>query len=722
MTLIKDQGTAAVVEIPEERGGFLANPLLIIGFAVALLLVLGWQLILHPTWTAPTRDPAWYTWRANLILQSDPGSIAREWGPILGEAGGVFSGGYRITVPLAGALLQRVAGIDQYSFSSFLMIGMPLLSGLALGAAGYRSRKDPLIVYLSVLAAAAMFLTTPYVGYLDNITMLFILCAMMAFVAPARTSWGARAALFLLGIAAAFTHPTTCVLFGASLMAVFGWHVLTSRFRFGEALKSDAPMLWSVGLGMIAGLAAWVIGIWGPTASLADAALPPPYTKKFFLSRLGDWVLSMRPAITVPLILIAILGVILTSRRRREPADGYEITAIWWLFPLLGVFTFLTGSAYQIAEPGSPVVPYYRFMNATAAPIALVGLGAFFLIRWLRSATGPMLVAGTLASFLVVGALGWMLVDGLQNRWVTENNQWIDEPTRVALAAVNEVVSDAGVRPNVLVMNYNDDDDETRTNVAYGWAKTFTNVFRTGLPGDAVQFSATYMGTVDNFLAGVPTHGSSLGYDVASDAYFEELQARKTEFTAPPVVFLYRGFYRGDVDVESALAQGTEVGPGIVVLQGDGLYEPPPDVVQRAAAAAEEERVALADHPGALADPLHLLRVLLGVFLLAVLPGLIAAPFFEVKDSPSKIALIPAISIALSLLAGIALLTVWRGPLSPTKAWAVVAVTLGVAGGLRLGGRAIVSKLASFGNFFNKMFSVFSNRDFAILIGVQFRG
>src|SRR5882672_9168821 len=127
--------------------------------ALLLLLALGWQFLLHPTITAPTRDPAWYTWRANVILQSSPGSVAREWGP-----GSLFSGGYRVTTPLAGALLQRVAGIDQYSFSAFLMIGIPVLTGLALGAGLYRSRRDPLIVLLSMLVAAALFLTTPYVG------------------------------------------------------------------------------------------------------------------------------------------------------------------------------------------------------------------------------------------------------------------------------------------------------------------------------------------------------------------------------------------------------------------------------------------------------------------------------------------------------------------------------------------------------------------------------
>ena len=54
-------------------------------------------------------------------------------------------------------------------------------------------------------------------------------------------------------------------------------------------------MLMSVGFGMIAGLAMWVVGIWGKSASLADAALPPPYTKEFFAARLREWVMSLQP-------------------------------------------------------------------------------------------------------------------------------------------------------------------------------------------------------------------------------------------------------------------------------------------------------------------------------------------------------------------------------------------------------------------------------------------
>ena len=251
-----------------------------------LLVILGWKFMADPSISAPTRDPAWYTWRANVILQSSPVSVAQEWGPA-----GLFSGGYRITVPLAGALLQRVAGLDQYSFSAFLMIGMPVLTGLALGAGAFRSRRDPLAMLMTMIVSAALFLTTPYVGYLDNITVLFLLALTFPFLHAARTSWGARTALFLIAIAAAFTHPTTCVIFGVVLLAVFGFHFLTSRFSFGSALRSDGPMLMSVGFGMIAGLAMWVVGIWGKSASLADAALPPPYTKEFFAvasARVGD--------------------------------------------------------------------------------------------------------------------------------------------------------------------------------------------------------------------------------------------------------------------------------------------------------------------------------------------------------------------------------------------------------------------------------------------------
>jgi MFS family permease len=72
------------------------------------------------------------------------------------------------------------------------------------------------------------------------------------------------------------------------------------------------------------------------------------------------------------------------------------------------------------------------------------------------------------------------------------------------------------------------------------------------------------------------------------------------------------------------------------------------------------------------------------------------------------------------LLSGIVLLSVWRGPLTTTKAWTAVALASLVALGLRVGKSRLQRVLDSFGGFFNNLFSVFSNRAYASLVGVQF--
>jgi MFS family permease len=694
----------------------------IVGFALILLLALGWRFIADPSLSAPTRDPAWYTWRASVILEDDPGSIAGGWGP-----DNLFSGGYRVAVPLAGALLQRVAGISNYSFSAFLMLGIPILTGLALGAGAFRSRRDPLVVLLTMLATAGLFLTTPYVGYLDNITVLFLLCLIVAFADEARTSWGARVAIFLIGMAAAFTHPTTCVLFGVSLMAVWATHLVTSRFRLGSAMRSDGPLLLSTGFGMVTGLALWVVGIWGPGGPelLKDAALPPPYTTGFFRQRLIEWITSMHPAVTFPLILLAIVATIVMSKRTRTPAGQYEQVSIWWMFPFAGVLTFLLGQA----------IPYYRFVNATAAPMALAGLGSFTAVRWLYRGQGLRRIAGALGALVVVGALAWGFIDPAMNRWAQEDNQWAPQSVRTSLAAVREVVVSASERPSVLIVNYGNTDDATGSNTTYGWAKTYTNVFRTGLPGTFAKYQVTYVGTVTDFRQDVPSSGPSENYRETSRSHWNELHSRRSSYPEPPVVFLIEEYYSGRCNgidqgacseqvqqaaLDRALEDSIEIGPGTHVLTGEGMYEPSAPVVERARAAAAAAAERFEDPPGPLDDVPHQARVLAGLFVLAVLPGLLAAPFFGLKDTPGKIALIPGTSIVMSLLAGIAVLGVWRGPLTETKAWAVAAIAVGTGAILRVGGAAILRALDGFGGFFDRLFSQFSNRDFATLMSVQF--
>ena len=748
-----------------------------------------------------------------VILDANPDRVVQEWGPH-----GLFAGGYRVSVPFAGAFLQRVVGIDRYTFSTLFMIAIPILTGLALAAAFFRSRRDPLVIHMTLLATVAMFLATPYVGYLDNITVLFLLSLMIPFAHAARTSWGARTALFLIGIAAAFTHPTTCVIFGGILLSVFGWHFLTSRFSLGAAFRSDGPLLFSVGLGMFAGLACWVIGIWGSAASLAEAALPPPYTAEFFTARLKEWTLSLQPAVIVPFIVVAIVSTIAWATRQREPARTEDQVSIWWLVAFLGALTVVTGKE----------IPYYRFMNASAAPMALLGLGSYVTIRWfftdrapakwvgwggvglmlwavaawakpdllsdatpvwiftallligalvaLRGFAGdvlPRAIAGSLVGVLVVASIGWIVVDGLQRRWVSDSNQWANQSARTSLAAVHEVVNAAGDRPIVLLTTgggrpsatyFDRDDPTTLTNTAYGWSKTFSNVFRTSLSGDQTERAVTYLGTVQNFLAGTPTASStgSTGYDDAALSHFceafpdpsdlcasqklpEDFVPRFTQFPEPPVVFVIKDYYDGLCSVQECpvddpatpgnelqdakdalfaqamdAGKGVEVGPGVYVLTANDFYAPTQDVIDAAQSAADAKGMEMTDHPGALANWPHNLLVIALLAFLLIVPGWLASGWFGVRTTMDRMGLIPGMSVVMLMLSGIGVLAIWRGSLTTAKGWAVVAVAIGLGGALRYADHWLKKPLESFGGFFNKLFAPFSNKAFAVLLGVQF--
>ena len=704
MALTKDRPDEGVRVAKTTRRGGLGRPL-VLALAIAFLLVaFGWTYLQDPSISAPTRDPAWYTWRSNVIMNDDPGLVAGDWGPL-----SMFGGGYRVSVPLYGSILQRVAGIDLYTFSAFMMVGVPVLTGLALGAFSWRKHRDPLLFLLVMLATAALSLTTPYVGYLDNLTVLYFLAMILAFFEPGRTSWGARTALFVLGIVAAYTHPTTCVIFGASLMAVFGLRVLTSRFHLGPALKELGPSLMATGSGMIFGLATWLFAPWGVAGSLADAALPPPYTREVFMKRLGGWVDSLQPMIVVPLVLLAIGWTIWRARRTHEPSDGFGTISALLLLPLIGIFGWVTGAAY----------PYYRFMNATVALFALVGLGAYVAIKWLWGRTGAAKVAGILASLLIVASLGYIWVNGREvSNWADPEGQWIDQRTRTALSAAGAIVADAPEdSPIVFIVDYAD------TYQAYGWSKTFTNVSRTGLPGDAVKRSMTYFGAVEDFLADRPTVLTDDTYNTMSRAFHDELTDLREEYAGPPVALLVRQFNEGTGNEElldSGDASLLALGDDIAVVTGEGLTSPSDGAIAEARAAESEVAEFYADHPGIFGNIGHNLWVVVALGLLLIVPGLLAARFLELDDTWLKISLIPGISIALTVIAGVIVVAVHRAPFSTADGWATLG--LATAGGavLRFGQAPILRVLNGFSGFFNKMFSAFSNADFAALMGVQF--
>ena len=424
--------------------------------------------------------------------------------------------------------------------------------------------------------------------------------------------------------------------------------------------------------------------------------------------------------ITIPLLVVAVISTILMARRRREPADQYSMVSIWWMFPFVGVLTILTST-----------LPYYRFLNASAAPIALVGLGAFVAVRYFLRFRGPALVAGAIAALLVVGSLGWLLADGLQHRWIEESNQWANESVRTSLTAVNEVVQAAGERPIVLVINYTDADDATGSNTAYGWAKTYTNVFRTGIPGDMEQYSATYLGIAAGLPGGpadVEQHGQPELRGVVAEVLRRAAGAREGLPRGPRRV---RG---GPVLLGIPAARQQQAAQGLRhrAQHRDRARHVRDERARAVDAGRRRDRAGPGRRcrrsrrrsrirPDPSAIPSTCCACSSACSCSPLLPGLIAAPMFELEDTPSRIALIPG-HVDRAHPAdgdrgprGVA----WSPHVRP-RAWTVVGLTVAGSAVLRYARRPLLGVLESFGGFFNKLFGVFSNRDFATLMGVQF--
>jgi hypothetical protein len=690
-----------------------------------MLLAFAWSFLTDPTLVAPTRDPAWYTWRANLLLHADPSKIVQDWGPF-----GMFSGGYRVTTPMLGALLMRVGGLSRYTFSIFFMVGAPVLASLALGAFAYRHRRDPLLFLLTFFAGGALFLTTPYVGYMDNIMCLYILALTLPFLEPARTSWGARSAVFLFMLLAALTHPTTLALFVLVLIASAGLHFLTSRFSFKKTLDRDGPMLISAALGVVVGLAVWKVGAWGVKAPFADAALPPPYSTDVFKATSWEWVKSLKPVVTFPLIAIALVWVAATVRGERRPTDEYRRLSVLWLAPLAGLFGWVIGLTY----------PYYRFMNTTLALSLLVGLGAWVAARYLLQ---PRLQpAGVGGVAVILTGLGFIFSSGLGPWSSTEPPaRWIDKPTRAAMAAVNAYIdAESSGRPIAFVVNYRHD------RRAWGWAKTYANSSRAGLTGDKVLRSVVYFGALEDYLAGRPTGVSAAGcehrmgpgrgegqadyvdvYKRVSCGFFLNMRTRLANLGGgKPSAFLI-GRYNQGTDNETVLdptqriaSVGTLLGPDVTVLTAPRLAPTSQSGVDAGRDAWRAESAALADPAGRLADPLHLLRVLLVVGLILLVPGLLAMRWFELESFPVRFALVPGISLGLVMLSGVAVVALHRAPFGMLDGVATIALAIAIGAGLhglarrREAGKAVVVP------FVRRSLSLFDNRNFAYLMGAVF--
>jgi hypothetical protein len=624
--------------------------------ALILLTLFGWTFFSHPDRVAPTKDPAYYTWRTEALMSEKPAALLSITGPF-----DVFSGGYRVSAAVLGGYLRRIAAVSELETTVLLVVALPVLTALLLGGFAYRQRADPLIFHAVALGSGSLLLTPPFVGYLDNMLCLFFISAALWFIPPSRGSWPARAGLGAFLLIAGFTHPTTLAIFGFALGGMALVRLLATGLDLRRTLRLDGPVLAVALVSATATYLAWKIGIWGRPASLSEAALPPPYGSSFFLDRTILWLKTMHPLLNGPLFIIGLGGLVAAGRRAAE--DDLARIAVVWLLPLAGLFGFVGGLTY----------PYYRFFNTTLAWLLLVGIGGWFAMRFFvaTAARGGIATVALLGVVAVVVIIGANFAFGLgASGWSDPNAGWLTTSEKRDLDALRSYLTRLGQpdRPVVFVT----DNKPPAPFQIYGFTKLTGNTSRYGLPPGQIDRGFLYLGSFARFARSAPTLTGDSTYDRLSQGFLEDARRGIASSGRKPLVVLDAAF---------------NVSGSNERLQGARLHMRGADVVE-----VSDGRVTALGGPAPftthrtnLQAPIwHIGVVVLGLILL-LLPGLLAIKWF-LPDAllPDMLGMVPALSMALLSLVGIVVLALTRSPFSGSTAWLCVALCLVLAALLRM--------------------------------------
>lgn len=632
----------------------LGQPVAFLVTTAILLVLFGWTFIVNPGRPAAADDPAYYTWRTEALLANDPVTLLEMDGPL-----SMFGGGYRVATPLLGAMIRRIADVGALAPTAVLAVGLRVLIPLLLAGFAYRWRRDPLLWHTVAFASASLLLTPPFAGYLDNMMALFFLSASLFLIAPSRGSWAARIAFAVLLLLAGLTHPTTLVIFCVVLGAMAGFRFLYRGFALRSVIRDDGAMLASAFTAAVVTYAIWKVGAWGQPAPLSEAALPPPAPAAFFKVRLSDWVAALRPPFNGPLFAIGALGLLASGRRAAE--NELSRVALLWLAPLVGIFGFIAGIAY----------PYYRFFNTTMAWVLLVGVGGFFVARYLigvahRGGVAVVALVGVVAVAFVIA--GNFRAGFAQSHWNDVGDAWIRPDERRQLDALAPALSSiTGERPVVFVV----DDEASEPVRIYGFSKRAGNVTRYGVPPELQDRTAFYLGSVEGFVAGEATERDDY-YRALSEASLAD--SERVSAGEEPVVVVVEAFNRTGRNAASFsggprldVSGGSEVlyvdETGVDALQGDL----DPEVT-----------------PAPASLPSRAVKIVIAAMLLLA-PGWLALRSVLPDAGPSdSLGLVPALSAAILIPVAFAGLAITRSPLTGGLAWAFLAVGTAVGAGMFL--------------------------------------
>jgi hypothetical protein len=703
MTTTVDRKSAAPAgptdKVPAPYDRWLGHPAAFLATTLVLFALFGWTFVTNPDRVAPTKDPAYYTWRTEVLISEEPETLLDIEG-----AFGMFAGGYRVTAPVIGAFLRHIPGASALNVTVLLMVGLPVLTAVLLATFAYRNWRDPLIWHAVAFGSGSLFLTPPFVGYLDNLLCLFWLASALPFMRATRTSPRARLAFATFVLLSGMTHPTTTAIFCLTLGAIAAVRLLTRRFDFRSVIRDDGWMLASAFAAAVLTVVIWSVGIWGRSASLSEAALPPPYGSDFFIDRMTLWIDAMRPALNGPLFVIGAVGLLAAGRKAAE--DDLALIAIVWLAPLAGLFGFLAGLTY----------PYYRFFNTTLSWVLLIGVGLYFAARWFIDvaiggvgsagpqnrgvgsagpesrgvgsagpqnrgvgSAGPqnrwdgarkLALLGIVALAVVVGTnftTGFRL-----SGWNKPAGGWLSADQRRDLDALRGTLepTDDHDRPVVFVI----DDEPPEAFQIWGFTKLAGNTSRYGLPPGQIDRGYLYLGSLENYLAGKPTTRGEATYDKLSPALLEDAQRGIERAGSDPIVVVAHAFNQKGSN--TAIASGEEPVPlrsgqarpvGETAAEVWVLNEEGVNIDNISQKPLQEDT-----NPGLA----HLLRAVLG-FAVLLLPGLLCLRYFMADAGvPERIAVAPALALGLLTVTGIIVVAVIRGPLSLTVALISIGISL----------------------------------------------
>jgi Major Facilitator Superfamily len=567
------------------------------------------------------------------------------------------------------------------------------------------------VFYVTLISIPALFFLQRFFGYMDNFMTLALLAGVLILVDRMPGSWGARIAVTTFLFLAGMSHPTTLVIFLLSMGAVAGYRLLRERSLLA-ALRSEGLIIATGTAAVIAVAAFWLGGLWGPTSSFSDAAVPPPETVDFFINRSVGVLKSLEPFYPVlllfPLMAVGLIHLLVKVVRDREYFA--EVTVAWTL-PLAGMLGFLIGAAY----------PYFRFFNATLAPLLLAALALCLLILWplkLRGSEGRALAA--VAAVAVTFVVGTWWTRGL-DAWNTTPT-WLTPEIRSTMAAAGAYLDASPEAERAVFVT----DAQPGEIVPYGQYKEHANAINAGLRGDQIDEATLFFGRIEDLQAGQPSTSEDEPYnDISAETADESLPLLEQEGTVVLMPAVFNEHSTNLEFLESCPSSGECVSVG-----DSGLFLVPAlttttiaeSALTDAGRAAGEATAFAASPPGAFENLGSTLLATFRLLLLLVVPGYLFYRRFDRRTWPEALALVPMISIASVTAIGVVLVAIVRGPFTGALGWISWAIAVAAAIFVRLPSgwaRRRDRLFAAPARFIDETAVPFRNRRFTYLMGAQ---